>query len=312
MPSSSDWLERLVEVRALVALGAGAGEHVAGAALLDEGALAGDQVRLALHHATGGQAGCGQHGGGAQRQVPPSHARNPIRQGCGNASSSPLRGREHRAGDAVPRPALARDRHDRLPRGGADVVRRAQPAGQAGGQLAHRVRPDREGQPVARRRRDALRERLGDLGQARVARHDRQRPGRRALGGDHPERLRERARRHQRLGRRQQVGQLVVLQAAREGDALEPRVAARRVVEEGRQLGSRGRPRCAARARRDVPAPGQRSSSSAVAPGAEADDHQPRVGVLARAPAARRPAAARRPWRRSACRRRRPAGRRRR
>ena len=63
-------------------------------------------------------------------------------------------------------------------------------------------------------------ERLADLRQARVGRADRQRPAGGGLGGDHPEGLGEGARHDQRLARGQQLGELLVLEAAGEHDPL--------------------------------------------------------------------------------------------
>ena len=49
---------------------------------------------------------------------------------------------------------------------------------------------------------------------------DRQHAAGRRLGGHHAERLGERARHDQRLARRQQLGQLLVVEATGEHDAL--------------------------------------------------------------------------------------------
>ena len=61
-------------------------------------------------------------------------------------------------------------------------------------------------------RRILLLEAVRDLGQARVARHERRRAGGRRLGGDHPERLGEDRRNHGCVRERKQMDQVPVLE----------------------------------------------------------------------------------------------------
>ena len=137
------------------------------------------------------------------------------------------------------------------------------------------------------------------------------------LGGDHPERLRERARHDQRLARRQQLGELLVLEAAGEHDALAQRAARRRgsaraprpreAVEEREQVAQRPRARRPSRLQRapgprDRPRPlevagRQRARAAARSPRGRRRSRRPRAAraARARARAARRRAAGRRP-----------------
>ena len=187
------------------------------------------------------------------------------------------------------------------------------------GQLAHGAGPDLEGEPAARGLRGGGAERAGDLGEPRVRSHHRQCAAGRGLGGDHAERLRERARHRHRLGRRQHVGQLGVVEPARPGDpvghAAGRRAVAVRIlqrVEEGGQVRQLGAVLAAQGPRRlEVAALEVRARAARARPG-RPRSRRPAAAraARARAPAARRPAAARRPWRRSACRRRPRAGRR--
>ena len=71
-----------------------------------------------------------------------------------------------------------------------------------------------------RRGRDGLRQRARDLAEPRVVGDDRQRAAGGGLGGDHPERLGERARDRHRLGRGQQVGELGVVEPPGPRDAV--------------------------------------------------------------------------------------------
>ena len=129
---------------------------------------------------------------------------------------------------------------------------------------------------------------------------DRQRAASGSLGGDHPERLREGARHDHRLACRQQLGELLVLEAAAEHDALlaAPRAAvevarrARRRRELSRKAsrwrsGARSARRVLERApalcdlaRRVEIARRERRTEplEALAIGAEADDDEARVG----------------------------------
>ena len=162
----------------------------------------------------------------------------------------------------------------------------------------------------------------GDLAHPGVVGGDRQHPAGGGLGGDHPEGLGKGARHDQRLGAGQQLGDLVVLEAADELDRAGRRLSrprrspsggSARKAREDRQrllLPALQRPsepgnlagivEIAALERRQQPA-------QALLVLAEAGDLQPRLGVRAPAPAATRRSADRRPWRRSACRRRRPS-----
>ncbi len=181
---------------------------------------------------------------------------------------------------------------------------------------------DGEAQPCRGRRRQLGGERLGDLGQPGVARDDRNRPARRGLRRDHPERLGERARGDQRAACRQQLRQLLVLQAARQHDALAERLGGGQIalaalalesVEERQQVAKRrrGRPSRPAAFHGDlagaaeVPG-GERAAPAPPAPRGRRRTRRPRGAPPARAPAraaSSRPAG-RRPCSRSACRRR--------
>ena len=112
----------------------------------------------------------------------------------------------------------------------------SQPA-TAAASSGHRAGAALEGQQRSRRLRDDLRQRRRHLAEPAVARHDGQRAAGGGLGGDHPERLGERARDDHRLGRGQQVGELGVIEAAGPHDAIGGRGVTRRcVVEEGAQV----------------------------------------------------------------------------
>ena len=79
---------------------------------------------------------------------------------------------------------------------------------------------------VAQVRRVLLLEAGGDLGETGVARDERRRAGGGGLGRDHPERLREDRRDDRRVGEREQVDEVTVLERPREEHALrEPRVS---------------------------------------------------------------------------------------
>ncbi|HVL97155.1 MAG TPA: hypothetical protein VM266_14955 [Solirubrobacteraceae bacterium] len=99
------------------------------------------------------------------------------------------------------------------------VRRQGQPRQQPVGDVGHRPWADLEAQQRLRLGRQAGGEHRRHLVETRVRGHDRQRPRRGCLGGDHAERLRERAR-HDLCGAgRQQRGELVVLEASRARDA---------------------------------------------------------------------------------------------
>ena len=281
--------------------------------------LAGDQVRLALVEPAGRQA-----------ERPPGRSRPAatkrltlIRRGILWDRRRSVRARQ--GVEIAPAPPASTVRatpsHDQRSRVTATIASRggrarrpdapSQPVRQPASSL-DRVRADVEGQPAdaprpGRARRAPRRPRPGPEWRATTG----SAPAGGALGGDHAERLREGARDDERLGGRQQVGELVVLEPAGEGDAR--RSAARAVARQERRSSGSSRPSSApsrvARGRRP-PAPPERSSASR---GSRRSRRPPaaRPG-LARAPAARPPAAGGRPWRRSACRRRRRAGRRRR
>ena len=113
---------------------------------------------------------------------------------------------------------------------------------------------------------------------------DRQRAARGGLGGDHPERLRERARDRHRLGGGQQVGELVVVEPAGERDAV-AQPGRRRAVAVGparsRNAASCGssRPSSPRVARRGVEVAGgerRREPLEPVAERPEPDDDEPR------------------------------------
>ena len=332
---ASRLLPRLVEVRARRRPCAfGAGERVAGRALLDEQRLAVDEVvavvlelaarerhqpRSAGQRAASGPVLHSWRGillaGGAARSGTPSGARELV--------EPPLRRRRSRSGRRRPT-SSARARRRRSPRAsrarssaGASSQRR-----EALGELRHRVGPTSNvshGRDLGRHR---LGERARDLGQPGVAGDDRQRAAGGRLRGDHAERLGERARHRQRLGGGQHVGELLVLEppgpvharraSPRGGGAVGARPRRPERVEERGELGQLAPVLAAQRAARRR---GRRAASAAASPSspsrkrAEADDEQPRVGHARRARAARRRAAARRPWRRSACRRRPRSGR---
>ena len=200
----------------------------------------------------------------------------------------------------------------------AEVLRGREPAGERVGELADGVRADLEGEPGAGRLRDGRRERAGDLAEAGVVRDDRQRPARGRLGGDHAERLGERARDRHRLGGGEQVGELGVVEPAGERDAVAQAAAPRR----GRRRRPRARSRKAAQLRQLAPSSPRVRAAASRSPAAsvrrepleplperpEPDDHEPRPRLAREHERPARPAAARRPWTRSACRRRPRAG----
>ena len=247
----------------------------------------------------------------------------PCRHGGapGGSSSSRPRGGDHRARDAVPRVALARDADDRLAR-----LRRAG----RGAASSHDARPsaswvtasgptsnvshgrtsagDRRGQ----RARDLRHARSGRRRPAaRRTRRPRRRPSRTPPGtcsasrARRPPAARRRARRA-RAGRPSARGRRCRAAAARYAAASRPE----RVEERG-QLGQlapvlapqRARPHRGRRARARRRALERRRGTRRSRRRAAARP------ARARARAARRRAAARRPWRRSACRRRRRSGR---
>ena len=130
-------LERLVEVRPRRPLRAGAGERVAGAAVLDEHLLAGDEVGVgAAAVATArGEQRHGQESGQDETaalhgaELYPSGQRQVVKVSCR------CRG-DHRPRHAVPGVALARDLDERLARRLAQALRRLQPADEALGEAA--------------------------------------------------------------------------------------------------------------------------------------------------------------------------------
>ena len=219
----------------------------------------------------------------------PAGARR-FRHGRGRSLQAALGGGDDGPRDAVPGVALARHADDRVAR--ARAQRRPAPRARRRGPSASCVTACGPTSNVSHGRdlgRDGGGERARDLGHAGVARDDRQRAARRGLGGDHPERLGERARHRERVGGGQHVGRAPRAPAARPSatrvrhaarprrGTRPPRDRARRGTRRARA--ARGRPRRAARGRR--PGPRARASpaspSSALAEGAEADDEQPRV-----------------------------------
>ena len=221
-------LPGLVEVGPDDALRVRARQRVAREQLLDEQRLAVDEVVAVVLELAARQRD--------DARTPPGAASGPFlrswrgillaggaaraRPGLSGAAaarrSAALGGRDHRARDAVPGVALARDADDRR--------RGSRRAGSAGAS-SHDARPSASwvtacgptsnvshGRDLGRHRRG---ERAGDLRHARVAGDDRQRAARGRLGRDHPERLRERARHRERLGRGEHVGELRVLEPAR-------------------------------------------------------------------------------------------------
>ena len=217
-----------------------------------------------------------QRGSGGDGQSSPlRHGRGivPV-QGAGSPSRRPSRGRHDRARDAVPRVALAGDRHHRLARRGAQRRGRLQPAGQ-------RRRPARGTAPGPRSKPSSGRASAGTAPASvsatsprpRVARHHGQRAAGGRLGGDHPERLGERARHDHRLGGGEQVGELGVVEPAGPHHPVERRRRTRpaRVVEEGGEVGraparSRRASRARRRGRRAARSAASRSSPSRNAP----------------------------------------------
>ena len=240
----------------------------------------------------------------------------------GRAVEPALRGREHRPRHPVPRVALARDgrRSPRARPPAASSGASSQPVERRGQLLAPRCGPSSKQSSGARRRGHGGGQRVSATSARPEWRgDDRQRAAGGGLGRDHPEGLRERARHDHRLGGREQVGELVVLEAPGQVDALgQPAAAA--AVGARRRPGRRGTPpssaarapssprgraggvEIAARRARPRAARGPRGRRRSRPP-------EPRRAARARARAARPPAAARRPWRRSACRRRRRGGR---
>ena len=201
----------------------------------DEGAVPVDHAcrpvsyQLAMPEATSSQrrARCGAvtpspvdaagsyRSGGA---APPPPGAGP--QGRAAPSRSALRGGDHGRGPRRPTNS-ARGSSATI----ASRVRPGAPAGRPASPTARR----RAGHGVGRRRsKDSQRaawpapprRACARPRQARVVRDDRQRTAGRRLRGDHPERLRERARDHHRLAGGQQLGELVVLEPPGEDDAL--------------------------------------------------------------------------------------------
>jgi len=76
---------------------------------------------------------------------------------------------------------------------------RGQPAGETGGQRRHGAVVDREREPAGGFGGNGAGKRGADLGEPGVRSADRQRAACGGLGGDHPERLGERARHDHRL-----------------------------------------------------------------------------------------------------------------
>ena len=218
--------------------------------------------------------------GGASRDRDPRYGVAAARRaGPRAAATTPAR-------HAVPREALAGRRDERRARRG-----RARPRGAC----SHADRGARRGRATAPSptANDSHGARLGaapraasvarDLGQPGVVGDDRQRAAGRRLGGDHAERLGERARDDLRLAGRQQRRELVVLEAA--GRARRGRERARRPrgrprapvalegVEERQQVAQRraraalgARPACASARTRVEVAGGQRARAGARAP----------------------------------------------
>jgi hypothetical protein len=206
------------------------------------------------------------------------------------------RRRDHAACDAFPGPPLAHGRNEPRARQLANGRIGLQPADDASRQRLDGAIVDGERE----QRRDPLghrlRERIADLGESGVRRADRQCAARRGLCGDHAEGLRERARYDHRLARRQQIGELLVIQPAGQHDAiLQSRrcgeIALQRIsvqpVEEGQQM--RQRAGLGGLVLQRAPGPrdplglldvaGRQCGTQplkALAIGAEADDHQPR------------------------------------
>ena len=260
MPSSSDWRNASSRLGPWMPFVAGAVEHVAGAALLDVGALAGDQVRLAFGEPAGRQAGGGQHDGGQGDRTSSSCGANPIGHGTRQGVEIPLGGGDAPCGRRRPTTSARGSRRRSPP-----AWRRGRPSSAPSQPIRQAASSSTASGPTAKDNQaragsgNALGERLGHLGQTGMAGDDRQRTGRGALGGDHPERLGEDARRHQRLGGGQQVGELVVLEPAGEGDAIEsgPARAAKAQPGSSRPSSARG----SRRARRaGLAPPGPRAS----------------------------------------------------
>ena len=131
-------------------------------------------------------------------------------------------------------------------RGRAHVLGRREPRDERRGEVAHGAVAHLEREPRPRLLGHVRRQRARDLGQPGVRRAHRQDPAGRRLGGDHPERLRERRGHDLRLAGRQQVGELLVLEPPGQHAALrqprgrrEVRLAVRRrpdLLEEGVQV----------------------------------------------------------------------------
>ena len=221
--------ERLVEVRALDALRAGAREHVAGAALLGEGALARDEVGLVLL-----DAAAGRERGRAplRRALRRSVSSDPRRALYANrptdvqvVAARPPRRRSRRSPRPPRRSAPGRSR--RAPRASAPRTSSGacSQATTRSASSRHRVALERERQP---RHAPRLGHGLGELGadllQAGVRGADRQDAAGGRLGGDHAERLGERARHDLRLAGGQQVDELGVLEPPDDDEPLGQRL----------------------------------------------------------------------------------------
>ena len=229
-------------------------------------------------------------------------------------SSGPLeRARARRCAAAItPRATLSQDQRSRTVahetrarlRRSSAVGARASPPRARRSPARRRRRPGRRARPAASARQRAASASLTSARPECAALIGQHAAGGR-LGGDHPERLREGARHDQRLARGQQLDQLVVLEAPGEartrsrerarrarGSARAPRRRGSRGTRAGGER-LRGRAReCSALAPPRAPCPRSAISprpsrsprasaasrrSSAVAVGAEADDHQPRA-----------------------------------
>ncbi len=223
------------------------------------------------------------------RDVDPRHQRgNSIRtsgrQGSDERVQLTARRGDHAPGDALPRPALAHGPHET---GAGLLAYRGigrQPGHDPLGERRDRGVVHREGQPRGDLGGHGARERGRDLRETGVGGADRQRPAGGGLGGDHAERLGERARHDQRLARGQQIRQLVVIQAAGEHDA---------VGQDARGVAGNGRERLPA-GRAETPADAGSAMPSAAS-------RSPPPAARADAPAARGRRRTRRPraWRRA-------------
>jgi len=110
--------------------------------------------------------------------------------------------------------------HKRLPGFSAHIFRELEPPVQAVRDRFDCTFLNREGNELRGlgwQRRGKL---LGDLPHPRVPGGHRQHPASSSLSGDHSKRLGERARHHQRLSLRQQLGHLVMLKPADELDGI--------------------------------------------------------------------------------------------